>query len=309
MSGCLVALNCLKNADFSSEVIVVDNHSNDGKLKEFSKQFPSVHFIENNGNYGFSNGNNLGVEKSSGEYLMFLNPDTIVNLPAISEMLNTAKQHPEYHILSCQQTDEKENDEYPFGTFPSFKTLTGINRAFYRLLMPHKAKLKCKGQSVIFPDWVSGSLILIPEKILRQAGGWDEDYWLYSEDVDLCKRVSDQGGKVALLCDIRIIHQHGGVTRQNIKLKSYTKTQVLISRHIYIKKHFKGLKRAIFQIYLVIYNILGLLIPAVLGLLFYFIPELRVYFHLFIQLARYYIQSLIRRSWMPDSNSVDFPVN
>lgn len=306
LSRCLGSLNCLVDADFSSEVIVVDNHSNDGKLKEFSSRFPSIRFIENKGNLGFSSGNNLGVEKSQGKYLMFLNPDTVVNLDALTEMIRESEQNSEYHILSCQQQDEAGKDENPYGDFPSFKTLTGINRVIYRLFSPEKSIDKCEGRSVIFPDWVSGSLILIRRKIFKQAGGWSEDFWLYFEDVDLCKRMTDLGGKTAFLCNTRIMHQHGGVTRQNIKLKSYTKAQVLVSRHIYTSKHFEGAKKVLLHVYQVIFNLLELLIPAALGLLLYFLPATRMYLHLFDNLLKYYIKSIFRRTWLPGPHKVDF---
>jgi GT2 family glycosyltransferase len=305
---CLESLDCLKDADFSSEVIVVDNLSNDGKLQEFSKRFPSCRFIENKGNFGFSNGNNLGAKNSRGEYLMFLNPDTVVNLPAIIKMLKEAEQNPDYHILSCQQHDEAENDKNPFGAFPSFKTITGINRAIYRLLRSRRVDYNCEGQSIIFPDWVSGSLIFINRKFFEQTGGWSDDFWLYSEDVDLCKRVNDLGGKIAFLCDTRIMHKHGGVTRQSIKLKSYTKAQVLISKHIYISKHYRGIKQAFLQAYLILTNLIELLIPAFLGLLLFFVPVVRVYFLIFFYLLNYYTRSVFRRSWLPGRQNLDFPV-
>ncbi len=309
LSRCLEALNCLKDADFSSEVIIVDNFSNDGKLKEFSEQRSSFRFIENTGNYGFSSGNNLGARSSNGEYLLFLNPDTVINLPALSEMIKKAEEYPEYHILSCQQEDEDGKDKNPFGSFPSFRSLTGFNRAIYRLFgTKDKVNYQCNGHGVIFPDWVSGSLIFMKREIFYKIGGWCEDFWLYSEDVDLCKRVSERGGKVAFLCDIRIIHQHGGVTRQGSRLKSYSKAHVLISRHIYISKHYRGAKHVLLQMYLVITNLFELLLPAALGLILFFIPAVRVYFHLFVHLLSYYIKSIFHRTWLPGPHKVNFPV-
>ena len=90
LSRCLEALSCLDDASFSSEVIIVDNCSNDGKLKDFSTQHSSFRFIENTGNYGFSSGNNLGARNSNGDYILFLNPDTVANLPALTEMIKKA---------------------------------------------------------------------------------------------------------------------------------------------------------------------------------------------------------------------------
>lgn len=309
LSRCLGSLSSLDNASFSSEVIVVDNFSCDGKLKAFSVQFPSIRFIENTGNFGFSNGNNLGARNSSGKFMLFLNPDTVVSLPALSAMIQLAEDHAEYHIVSCQQENEAGKEENPFGVFPSLKSLTGITRAIFRFSRTrNQLNTQCHVRSVIFPDWVSGSLVLIRREVFNQLGGWSEDFWMYYEDVDLCKRISDIGGKIAFLCNIRIMHQHGGLTRQNKKLIPFYKNEVLKSRHIYISKHFTGMERLLMQIFLVINNLMfDYLIPAFVGLILFMIPHGRVYLFLYIYLLGYYCRAIKRRTWLLEPRSVNFP--
>lgn len=308
LERCLYSLACLINASFNSEVIVVDNNSADGKLEPFSKQFPSVRFIENTGNFGFSNGNNLGARNSTGEYILFLNPDTVVSLPALNSMLEYLENHKESMVVSCQQENQSGKDENPFGIFPSFKSLTGISRAIFRILSPKKQlKTQCPDHPVIFPDWVSGSLIFMLREDFDNLGGWSEDFWMYYEDVDLCKRVSDKGGKIAFLCSTKIMHQHGGLTRKNPKQTAFFKTEVLKSKHIYVSKHFGGINACLMQTFLIINNLIveGLL-PALFGLILFFIPKMRVQLFIYFYLLAYYFNSIRHTSWLSGARSVHF---
>ena len=308
LERCLNSLNCLAGASFSSEIIVVDNNSDDGQFESFSKQFPSVRFIENTGNYGFSNGNNLGAENSTGKYILFLNPDTVVSLPALNSMLEFLENQKEKTIVSCQQENESGKNENPFGVFPSFKTLTGISRAIYRLFSPkNQMKTNCVDQSVLYPDWVSGSLILMLREDFKKLGGWSEDFWMYYEDVDLCKRVADKGGRIAFLCNTKIMHQHGGLTRKNSNQTAFFKTEVLKSKHIYVSKHFDGITGCLMQSFLVINNlIIERLLPALFGLFLFFIPKMRVQLFVYFYLLAYYFKSIGHSSWLSGPRSVQF---
>ena len=96
LERCLNSLMSLQTENFNLEVIIVDNFSNDGRLEEFIEKFPSFNFIKNSGNYGFSNGNNLGAKYATGDFLMFLNSDTIVTQEPIESMLNLAQNNRDY---------------------------------------------------------------------------------------------------------------------------------------------------------------------------------------------------------------------
>lgn len=304
---CLESLRRLNEALFTWEVIVVDNHSSDDQLPVFSNDFPEFYFIENSGNYGFANGCNLGASKATGEYLLFLNPDTLITVEAIRDLVREAEKHPEFTILSCSQINDKGKDTRPYGYFLRPGTLTSFLRSvrllFYKPLNPTALR---SGALAIFPEWVSGSVVLMNHKNFDRLGGWCEDYWMYYEDADLCKRVQESGGKIALIQTIRIIHNHGGASRVNLEVKALTKSEVIISRHVFIQKHFRGLKRLLMQSYLVINNLfLGQLIVALLGLLFFFNPSLRVYTRLYINILKYYAGAVANGTWL-SRRSVNF---
>ncbi len=231
LKNCLDALTHFKQKKFTFEVVVIDNNSNDGKLKEFSEKYTQFRFIENSGNNGFANGCNLGAINSAGKNMLFLNPDTIANEDAIDKMSTCLSNNENYGIVSCNQLNNNGSFEDVDRIFPGPFTLFGITRAIYRLL----AKETKQDEENIFPDWVSGSVVCISRKWFQKINGWNEDYWMYFEDVDLCKKVRDANGEVVLLKNVNIIHNHGGASRININTSKITKSEVLISKHVYIR--------------------------------------------------------------------------
>ncbi len=296
---CLESLRCLKDAPFTWEVIVIDNQSADNQLPKFISDFPEFGFLGNTDNNGFSNGCNLGASKAKGEYLFFLNPDTIVSLDAIQQLLQTAVAHPEISILSCQQLDDKGNDTLPYGLALRLETLTGFLRFLYRLI--HKksqAILLSPSVPVIFPEWVSGSAVWMNQKKFNELGGWCEDFWMYYEDADLCKRAWESNGRVALLTNVSIIHNHGGSSRVNLDTKILTKSETLISKHVYLSKHFHGKKELMMHSYLILNCLIGQPLLVIIASIFFFIPSLRVYPKLFLAVVKYYFGAYINKSWL-----------
>ena len=299
LTNCLQSLVTIKNKDFSFEVIVVDNCSNDGKLEEFEKSFPTVNFVVNSGNNGFANGCNVGAQNAQGDYLLFLNPDAIANEDAIEKMWTYAKKNPTVGIVSCRQKKSNGNYEKELRFFPSFFTLFGWLRAVYKLFNKGKFDVSKQGdENLLYPDWVSGSLVFISRDWFDAVQGWNEDYWMYFEDVDLSRKVQLANGKVVLLKDAEIIHNHGGASRINVKTTSLTKTEVLISKHVYINNHFKGLECFLSQLLLVLSNILIKLLLSILGIFLFFVPKMRLEQHIFAKIFRYYLQSIGKGTWL-----------
>lgn len=308
LKRCLDSLKSMNKAPFSWEAIIVDNFSNDHKLVNFREKYPEFLFIENDGNYGFSNGNNLGARQATGEYLLFLNADTIPNADTLKGMLALAEKYKDKSVVSAQQTDFKGRNENPFDIFPSFFTINGIIKSIYIRITGKNRIFKCAENDVIFPDWVSGSLIMIQSTFFRKIGGWCEDFWLYTEDAELCRRASDYGGTVVLQCQPPIIHQHGGTTRRNVRVAAFCKAHVIISKHIYFRKYYKGFPHASVQTFLILNTLIfSHLIPALLGLLIFFNNDLRKYLLTYFYLLKYYFSAIRKYSWYIDSKSVELP--
>jgi GT2 family glycosyltransferase len=177
------------------EIIVVDNDSQDDKFDAFQKEFPDIKLIANTGNYGFSNGCNLGAAHAVGEYLLFLNPDVILSKSkAVDTMVSYAQKNPTMGITSCRRITPKGKPERELA-FLNLWLNTGWMRALYKFLNKKElAKKFPQDTNIWHPDWVSGSVILIQRTLFQQVGKWSQnDFWMYSEDPDLCKKVREQG--------------------------------------------------------------------------------------------------------------------
>ena len=319
LAKCLDALESFSGKYFSFEVVVVDNKSGDDTIYEIEKKYSRFCFIYNSVNGGFANGCNLGGKNASGKYLLFLNPDTVATENEIETLLNAAKQNPSYQILSCRQVNENGKECTVSGEFPGRNNLTGLGRAIFRTWKSEDQSQKV-GTSrrmpdaarhipeIAFPDWISGSVILISNNTFKDLNGFDEDFWMYFEDVDLCRRVRNKGGEVALCNNVVIEHNHGGSSRINIRTTSLTKTEVYISRHVYISKHKSGFEKLLIQSFLIINNIISGFIAAVSGLALFFIPKAFVRTRIFLRLIGYYVGSLFRASWI-SPRSVNFQRN
>lgn len=286
-------------ADAGSEIVVVDNCSNDGRFDEFVARFPLVRFILNTGNNGFSNGCNRGAAEANRNYLLFLNSDIIANAEAIDGMMLTLARFPEIGLLSCRQQNSSGREEHPYALFPSLFTMNGIPRAiFKRLKRAELADRFSTLNEIIYPDWVSGSVMLMRSADFARTGGWCEDYWLYYEDVELCWRVGELGMKVALTNRWSMIHNHGGATRVNPRTAALTKAEVRISKHRFIARHYRGAEAFLMHLMSVIGILLGKLIPALLSVPLFFHQKLRFYGRLYLLVLGYYLNGVVNKTWM-----------
>lgn len=298
---CLEALESFSGKRFSMEVIVVDNHSMDGAISRIEERFRKFRFLHNRVNGGYANGCNLGASDSAGEILLFLNPDTVASEAGIEKLLYAARSDPSHYILSCRQVRENGKESKSTGSFPALWNLTG----FLKLIFFWKNNKNSGSAHINFPDWVSGSVLMIRKEIFDILKGFDEDFWMYSEDVDLCCRAKNLGGEIVCHREIVVEHNHGGSSRISLNTTSVTKCEVLISRHIYIQKHKAGLERTFIQAFTIINNVLTGIVTGLVGAVLFFIPELLVRLPVFLKLISYYTGSLIRQSWI-SPRSVNF---
>ncbi|MDP5120751.1 MAG: glycosyltransferase family 2 protein [Spirosomaceae bacterium] len=290
----LAALESIDKADLSLETIVVDNCSNDGKWEAFTQEFTRPKFIKNSGNHGFAHGCNTGAKNATSPLLLFLNPDTLPTIEALNELV-TAYHKSDFAILSCRQSLK---GNYKPLIFPKLSTLTGLQRSVYRLLNKEEIAAKsCDENGIARPDFVIGSIVMVSRVWYDKIGGWDERFWMYSEDDDFSKRVSDSGGKIGFLCNTYIEHVHGGTSRINVETEALTKTEVMISKHVYVAKHFTAITALISHKLLIINNLLSALFLGILGIPLFFIPKARVQTLIMVRLISYYVKAIARGTW------------
>ena len=282
------------------EIIVVDNESQAEPLHEFQARFPWVTFIAHALNSGFGFGCNLGASRASGEALLFMNPDVIASCDDIGSLMREKAAHPDVALISPQQLDLSGRPQKVFDDFPGLLNQSKILKALLRILRPSRfMDPRADYDALTYCDWITGSCLLVSRENFDAIGGWSEDYWMYVEDTDLCRRAHDLGLRIAYAPDVQVVHAHGGSSRINIEVKAMTKLEVIISKHVYAHKHFGGVRRRMMHILIAVLRLPLLVIAALLDLLtLQQVPALRVRGKMLVGLLGYYAGVLRTGTWL-----------
>jgi GT2 family glycosyltransferase len=220
------------------EVIVVDNHSDDGQAQQFISMHPLVRFVLQDTNAGFAQACNRGAKEATGNWLLFLNPDTVLQPNTLAPLLDKVANEPTWKLIGIRQLNDQGKDTHPHGLFLKWWNVWAPVRSLERLLKGEKSgKQYLSTTPIAYPDWISGAFVLIRKNDLLELGGWDERFWMYFEDMDLSKRAAEKGWKRVLYNELVCTHSHGGSSRINPETKAITKSAVIISAIKYLKKH------------------------------------------------------------------------
>jgi len=197
------------------ELIVVDNASGDGARKLLSDKFPKVRIIGNNRNVGFAKANNQGLSKAKGEYILFLNPDIIPQPEAIDKLVKFMMQQKDAGCVGGKLLNPDGSLQFSCRRFPTFFNVFSGRRSLLNKLFPNNRISKSflltdldynKVQKV---DWVMGACIMARKEVLERMGGFDEDYFLFVEDVDFCYRLRKANLFTYYLPDAQFFHFRG----------------------------------------------------------------------------------------------------
>ncbi|MFA6468392.1 MAG: glycosyltransferase family 2 protein [Bacteroidota bacterium] len=191
----------------SIEVIVIDNNSTDGSQQELPRLFPSIQFIPLDKNVGFGGANNIGARHSTGRMLYFINNDTIFINESISELVKILSSHNKYGIVAPQLLNEDRSFQQSFGQFPTIQTEFETKHIAenYSLQLDVDSPISIPIQM----DWVSGAALMIKREVFEEIGGFDEQYFMYFEDVDLCRAATKRGFLIYYLPSSTLIHLGG----------------------------------------------------------------------------------------------------
>jgi len=222
------------------EIILVDNGSNDGIGEQIAENFPEVRFIETGDNVGFSRANNLGIHNSRGEFVVLLNSDVKLIEPVWDAMVEFMRQQPELGVIGCREVDGEGKFQLSCGHFPNFMNEIIRKIMHYRLsINDHKIRdyLDEKYSNLSAVDWVSGSSMMIRRKALADVGLLDEQFFMYFEDIDFCRRVRDKGWGIRYFPGATICHYGGRSAKHNLLhvLVEYRKSQAYFTRKYYGK--------------------------------------------------------------------------
>ena len=203
--------------DITFEIIVVDNDSADQSIEMVEAEFPEVIVINSGGNLGYARANNMGIGRAKYDNLLILNPDTIVKRGTIKSMLEHLQSDQETGLVGCRAVDLNGNvQELGLQWFPSpSKEL--LKLLFISENSIQKFKKYLPYQNPDISNYVSamfGMCLMIRKEVIEQVGSFDERFFMYAEDFDLCYRLRQKGWKLYYMSNVEIIHVGGG-TSQN----------------------------------------------------------------------------------------------
>jgi len=225
-----------------TEVWVVDNASTDGSAEFLIPLYPDVHFIQNKENTGFAKANNQALTFCSGEFILFLNPDTILAEDSLCATVSFFRKTRDAGALGVKMVDgtgvflRESKRGFP-GPAASFFRMTGLSRLFPRskiFASYYQGHLDPAKTNAV--DVLSGAFMMVKKTVLDKTGGFDERFFMYAEDIDLSWRIREAGFQNYYFADTTIIHFKGESTPKDFRyLKLFYSAMIL-----FMKKHFKG---------------------------------------------------------------------
>ena len=222
-----------------AEVIVVDNASTEDSNAMLAKSFPWVQAIANRENVGFAKANNQGLAASCGRYVLFLNPDTEVAPQALNQMVTYLDTHPEIGILGPQLRYGDGSLQSSRRRFPTLSTFFLESTVLQRFLPLNRVLdryfvLDRPDDAISQVDWVVGACMLVRRAVLDQIGGFDEGFFMYSEELDLCHRAVDAGWQVVYYPQAVVTHYEGKSSEQVVAARHI---RFHTSRVRYVRKY------------------------------------------------------------------------
>jgi GT2 family glycosyltransferase len=225
LKDCLASLNSQTYPNF--RIIVCDNASKDGTAEFLTKNFPNVTLIRNNKNLGFAKGNNIAIDyalKEGDDYIFLLNNDTIVEPDSLGKLVKTAESDDSVGIVGPMVFDLKNK---------CFVQEAGMSIDKFGYPVPVKGEQNNRNRIVSEVFFVSGCALLIKKEVLQKIGYFDDEYFMFAEDLDLCWRAQLAGYKVVVNKESRIYHASGGSISGGVAKTKHYSTDV---RRIFLRE-------------------------------------------------------------------------
>ena len=208
-------------AGLDAEVVVVDNASRDGTADLVEREHPGVRLLRSTVNLGFAAGNNLAARHARGELLLLLNPDAVPAPGTIARGLALMAAHPEVGLAGARLLDPAGAVQPSARMFPTllqeFFVLSGLAARFPRSrLFGALDRRWADPDEPAAVDWVPGAFALVPRELFERLGGFDERFFLYYEEVDLCRRILKAGRRVMYWPELRV-HHIGGASARTVE--------------------------------------------------------------------------------------------
>ncbi len=251
LQKCIKSIN-EKTHGLTYEIIIVDNNSSDDSVLMLKRDHPECLLIESKKNLGFAKGNNEAAKKASGKYILYLNPDTELRTNAIYGMFLFLEKNADFGAVGCTLVTSDEQIQFTcaraFPTpFNQFSFLAMLNRLFPRSRYFSASDMNywdhADSREI---ECLSGACMLARKHIIDTQNGFDENIFMYAEDVDLCYRIRKEGWKIYYLAAESIFH-HEGASSKKKQNKYFSALMQRDSNYYYFTKHFGSLKALEFK--------------------------------------------------------------
>ena len=268
LAACLKSIQT-NQANVSLEVIIVDSASTDDSVETVrSLSIPWIKVLPQSENVGFTRGNNIALQVAQGRYLMLLNPDTEIVGDALVRMVHYMDSHPDVGILGPHTLNTDGTTQSSRRRFPTF--LTGLfESTWWQSYAPQQILDSYYVRDIADTDtadvdWVQGSALLIRRETYEQIGELDEQYIMFSEELDWCKRAKSVGWRVVYLGEASIIH-HGG--KSTAQVGAFKHIYFQTSKIRYFRKYHGPLVALMLRIFLVMGYVQQLVLEWLKGLI------------------------------------------
>jgi GT2 family glycosyltransferase len=256
-----LVLKCIKSVigtkeKYTQEIIVVDNASSDGSVEAIKRDYPNVIAIQNDKNYGFARANNIGLKRSCGKYACLINSDVQVLDKAIGHLIDFMDKNPNVGIAGPKILWPDMTLQDSCRKFPSLWTKTcdmlALNRLFPGSAVFSGEHMKNFAHDRIRKvDSLAGCFMMIRETALKEVGLFDEQYFIYSEETDLCKRFHAAGWDILFLPNVCVIHNHAASTAKDPVRFAVLQQRTLLK---YWKRHHSLPSRACLFVLLLVHH-------------------------------------------------------
>lgn len=233
-------------------VIIVDNCSTLPKpdfstiCNQLSQQSIDVQWLSSHKNIGFAAGCNLGASAAKTSLLLFCNPDIEIPENGLHQLVRVF-QTQKVDLLAPAQVNGQAKKQIISGRFPTMARFIPLIGGYFK-----SAPRDVTDQDLYYCDWVSGSVILMGKNDFVRLGGWDERFFMFMEDVDLCYRATNLGLKVAVSQQTAWQHHHGVSSQHRMADRVRSKSAALAAKHMYVSKHFNGPRKYFTQTLIVL---------------------------------------------------------
>jgi len=268
---CAILVRCIDSIyqysqNLSIQIIVSDNASSDHSIETISNRFPDIIIVQNEKNLGFGRANNRAIPFCTGRFILFLNPDVILVEPVLNKMLNFIEETDDAGAVGCKLVNLDGSFQRSY--YESDPTLA--NRFFEAIyiekLIQKLRHLHTRRNYTARVAAITGACIFIRYTLVSRLGGFDETFFMYCEDIDLCYRIKKLGYNIYYLGNLKMIH-YGGAATENNKPSYFTKVLTRDSVYKYFLKHYGRPKAFLYRVSMIVAAIfrLTVLLPIWLG--------------------------------------------